>query len=179
MVEAVGSSYWKWLMGHHLDDGRGALRGVLAEEPSLWAAVPDRGEQQWSYYWGMGQLENTRECLTYAVTQTISSISSNPQGCHFSCPFLLDCFWHHKSRCSGFGREEAIALKSCSALQNNIQLGCGPEELQHFRDSLGPCVQCTKKWYTDYHNCWSLLLWSPYVPNFMLTLAGLKSFLLA
>lgn len=89
--------------------------------------------------WGMP------ESLTCAVTQTISSISSNPQGYHFSCPFLLDCFRHHKSRCLGFVREEAVTLKGCSALQNNIQLGSGPEELQHFRDSLGPCIQCTKK----------------------------------
>lgn len=124
-----------------------ALRDVLAEEPSLWAAAPNRGEQQWNCYWGMGQLGNARECLTCAVTQVISTISSNPQGYHFSCPFLLDCFCHHKSRCSGFGREEAITLKGCSALQNNIQFGCDPEELQHFRDSLAFNVQ-KKKWYT-------------------------------
>lgn len=166
-------------MGHHLDDGRGALRDVLGEEPSLWAAVPNRGEQQWNCYWGMGQLGDAGESLTCAVTQTISSISSNPQGYHFSCPFLLDCFRHHKSRCLGFVREEAVTLKGCSALQNNIQLGSGPEELQHFRDSLGPCIQCTKKWYTDCHVCWSVLLWSPSVPSFMLTIAGLQSFLLA
>lgn len=154
MVEAViSSSYRKGLMWHHLGDGREALRDVLAEELSLWAAVPNRGEQQWNCYWGMGQLGNARECLTCAVAQIMSNISSNPQGYHFSCPFLLDCFCHHKSRCSGFGREEAIALKGCSALQNNIQLGCDPEELQHFRDSLGPCLECTAKKKIHYHIC--------------------------
>lgn len=126
MVEAViSSSYWKWLMDHH---GRGALRYFG------WGAIPVSSSSQQrraavELLLEMEQLGDARECLTCAVTQITSSISSNPQGYHCSFPFLMDCFCHHKSRYSGFGKEGAITLKGCSALPN-IQLGCGSGELQ-------------------------------------------------
>lgn len=150
MVEVnISSSHWEWLVDHHLHDGgRRPFRDVYAEKQSLRAAASNRGEQQWYWYCGMGQLGDARASLTCAVTQTIPSLFSNTQGYHFSFPSSLDCFCHRKCRCSGFGREEAITPQGCSALQNYIRLGCAPEQLQHLWDSLGPCIQYTKMWYT-------------------------------
>lgn len=156
MVEAIiSNSYCKFLPSA---DGS-LFRWWQRSSEKFWLRS-DPWEPQWNCHWGLGQLGDARESLTCAVTQSISTISSNPQGYHFSCSFLLDCFCHHKSRCSGCGREEAITLKGCSALQNNIQLGCGPEELQHFRDFTSTLHSVYKKlihWLSHLLVCASLV----------------------
>lgn len=167
-------------MDHHLQRmAEGFLKMFMLRSSHRGRQFPAEESSAGDVIVGRDSCYGMPECLSQcAVTQTMPSLFANTQGYHFSFPSSLDCFCHYKSRCSGFGREEVIISKGCSALQNSIKFNCGPEE-QRLRDSLGPHIPCTQIQHTvtsaGFRLCSSP---SHYVLNFMLTIAVLQSFLL-
>lgn len=115
------------------DNSRGTFKDLFAEKLSLRVVFHSRGKQHWCCYCGLGSYYGMPECLSKcAVAPIMPSLLANTLGYHFSFLSLLDCYCHNKSRRLGFGREEAIIPRGCSALQTNTEFGCGPQELQHF-----------------------------------------------
>lgn len=151
-------------MDHHLQMmAEGFLKMFMLRSSQRGQQFPAEESSTGDVIVGRDSCYGMPECLSQcAVTQTMPSLFANTQGYHFSFPSSLDCFCHYKSRCLGFGREEAVISKGCSALQNSVKFNCRSSGPQHLRDSLGPRIPCTKIQYTVTSAGFMLSLFFPF-----------------